>query len=245
MDRERFLDICKTTELQNGSLGIGTYSEKLLHAALKRYYCPDLSKHEIKVAGSVADIVNENDIIEVQTGGMFPLKKKIPKFLDNGYRVTVVYPIAEKKWLIWIDPETGAMTDRRKSPKLGTDFLLLCEQIHLLPLLKTENLSFRTVKLEIEEYRIQNGWGNGGKRGSQRADRLPVDIYSETDFSKKSDYYSFISPALADKFTVRDFSKESKLTRHRAYAALRVLETLEVIEKCGKNGRENLYKRLF
>ena len=47
--------------------GIGTLGEKSLHAALKLYYEPDSSRHEIPVGQYVADIVNEEGIIEIQT----------------------------------------------------------------------------------------------------------------------------------------------------------------------------------
>ena len=36
--------------------GIGTLSEKTVHAVLKNYYAPDETQHEIPVEGCVADI---------------------------------------------------------------------------------------------------------------------------------------------------------------------------------------------
>ena len=46
--------------------GIGTLSEKTVHAVLKNYYAPDETQHEIPVEGCVADIFNGKEIIEIQ-----------------------------------------------------------------------------------------------------------------------------------------------------------------------------------
>ena len=66
----------------------------------------------------MADIVGENGIIEIQTRGFDRLRKKLSAFLEV-CDVTVVYPVAEIKWLCWIDPDTGAISSRRKSPRRG------------------------------------------------------------------------------------------------------------------------------
>ncbi|MBQ1985834.1 MAG: hypothetical protein II230_05980, partial [Clostridia bacterium] len=70
MDPERFLK-ARETALQRtkGENGIGTLSEKALHAALKVYYEPDAESREITLGGYVADIVGEDGIIEIQTRG--------------------------------------------------------------------------------------------------------------------------------------------------------------------------------
>ena len=45
--------------------GIGTLSEKTLHAVLKMYYEPDEDNHEVAIDGYFADIYNEHGIIEL------------------------------------------------------------------------------------------------------------------------------------------------------------------------------------
>ena len=47
--------------------GIGTLSEKTLHAVLKAYYEPDEDNQEVAVNGYYADIYNQDGIIEIQT----------------------------------------------------------------------------------------------------------------------------------------------------------------------------------
>ena len=76
--------------------GIGTLSEKTVHAVLKNYYAPDADMHEIPLAGFVADIFTGTEIIEIQTRAFNAMRKKLAAFLEL-YPVTVVYPIPNIK----------------------------------------------------------------------------------------------------------------------------------------------------
>jgi hypothetical protein len=158
MDRDGFKSACvRILGAQPPKNGIGTYSEKTLHAVLKYFCDPNAQKHEIKIGPFVADIADEEGIIEIQTAGFNRLRRKLEAFLADS-QVTVVYPIAQTKWLIWIDETTGEITKRRKSPKKGTPCDIFRELYRIKPLLKTPNLTIRVVLLEIEEYRYLNGW---------------------------------------------------------------------------------------
>ena len=57
-------------------IGIGTLSEKTLHAVLKHYYAPDEDMHEIPIENYVADIYTGTEIIEIQTRAMNRMRKK-------------------------------------------------------------------------------------------------------------------------------------------------------------------------
>ena len=118
MDKERFYNALRTvTTGEHIRAGIGTYGEKTVHAVLKNYFEPYPDSHERKIGGYVADIVGEDGIIEIQTGSFERLRKKLEAFLAVR-RVTVVYPIPRKKWLIRIDPKTGEQGKKRKSPSM-------------------------------------------------------------------------------------------------------------------------------
>lgn len=99
--------------------GIGTLSEKTVHAVLKNYYAPDTDMHEIPIENYVADIYTGSEIIEIQTGLFNAMRKKLDTFLPL-YPVTIVYPIPHIKWLSWIDEETGETSPKRKSPNTAT-----------------------------------------------------------------------------------------------------------------------------
>ena len=92
--------------------GIGTLSEKTVHAVLKNYYAPDETQHEIPVEGCVADIFNGKEIIEIQTRSFDRMRPKLERFLPL-YPVTIVYPIPYCKHVFWIDEETGEISGGR------------------------------------------------------------------------------------------------------------------------------------
>ena len=122
--------------------GIGTLSEKTVHAVLKYYYEQDQSHHEIILEKSVADIFTGSEVIEIQTRALYRLKPKLEKFLPL-YPVTVVYPISYDKWVCWINEETGEITQKRKSPKKGNPYLAFKELYTIRNFLQNPNFHVR------------------------------------------------------------------------------------------------------
>ena len=98
--KELFNTACeKTIQKERKQNGIGTLKEKTLHAVLKNFYEPDISCQEIKIGRFVADILHENQIIEIQTRSFNSMRKKLDNFLGL-YPVTIVYPIVYTTWLL-------------------------------------------------------------------------------------------------------------------------------------------------
>ena len=53
--------------------GIGTLSERCLHAVLKYWVEPDESRHEVRLpCGLVADVFDGERVVEIQTGSLYP-----------------------------------------------------------------------------------------------------------------------------------------------------------------------------
>lgn len=245
-DKIRFRHICHdvmTTDREKS--GIGTYGEKLMHVILKKYADPDISHHEVKCCGYIADVFDGQRVTEIQTGGFSPLKKKVAKISDSGYDVTIIYPVAAKKWILWMDPESGEVTPRRLSPKKCDKYKLLVEMVHALPLLKRENVTFKALFLEIEEYKLLNGWSADRKKGSTRCERIPIDILGELEVSYPDGYREFLPDELGEEFSTGAFASFAKITKHRAYGAIKVLKEVGVIEISRKKGKEIFYKRSY
>ena len=152
--------------------GIGTLSEKTVHAVLKNYYAPDESTHEISVGGCVADICTGEEILEIQTRSFDRLREKLDRFLPL-CPVTIIYPIPHEKRLIWIDEETGELSAPRKSPLTGNPYMAFKELYRIRRYLLRDGLRLKLVLLDMEEYRLLNGWSRDKKKGSTRFDRIP------------------------------------------------------------------------
>ena len=227
-------------EIVQAKSSIGTLREKTLHVILKHTFEPDESKHEIKVGNFHADIVNESGIIEIHTRNFSTLRKKLTFFLDE-YIVTIVYPIAQTKWLVWLDPETGEATNKRKSPKTGRIYEALDELSRIKPMLTHPNLRIGIVLMDIIEYRNLNGWSTDKKKGSSRYDCIPEKLNEVIDIVELKDYQKFIPSDLPEVFTAKDFKKASGLSPHKTQFAVSVLKHVGAIVQKGKDGRAFLY----
>ena len=217
--------------------GIGTLSEKTLHAVLKLYYEPDEDKHEVAMSGYYADIYNDKGIIEIQTRQLNKLRDKLSVFLQD-YHVTVVYPLPFNKWLSWVNPDNGEVQGRRKSPRHFTEYDAFYELYKIKSYLKNPNLSINLVLMDMEEYKLLNGWSYDKKRGSTRYDRVPVGIRRIVKFDRIEDYMQLVPADLKEDFTVKDFAMAAGVSVEASRYTLNILNYLEIVKRTGrvKNG---------
>lgn len=243
MDDILFKQACdKIIGIQRERNGIGTLSEKTVHAVLKNFYEPETENQEIKIGTYVADIFKDGEIIEIQTGNFNVMRRKLDAFLPL-YPVTIVYPIAHHKWLCWIDEDTGEITSRRKSPKTGHIYDAFFELYKIKSYLTNPNLHLCFPLIDMEEYRFLNGWSKNRKRGSSRHDRIPVGLFDEIYIDGPHEYGIMIPESLEETFTSRDYAKAAKLSVSMAQTALNVLSYVGAVDRVGKSGNRIIYAR--
>lgn len=242
MDQELFLNLCREYE-EHTRLpgGIGTLSEKTIHAVLKDYMDSNPLHQEQPLCGYVADIYDGSAVVEIQTRGFDRLRRKLSAFLAV-VPVTVVHPVPDTKWLLWIDEETGEVTSRRKSPRRGSINSVMPELYKLKPFLKEPNLHFHFIFLDLEEYRLLNGWSRDRKRGSTRQDRIPVALTHEVTLDTPADYRQFLPDGLPGEFTSGDYRKAAHISLSCAQTALNVLTYMDTVTRIGKQGNSILYR---
>ena len=226
---------------QRGNQGIGSLSEKTVHAILKNMYEPAGDYQEVAVLGYVADICKGNEIIEIQTANFNKMRAKLEKFLPE-YNVTIVYPVPHLKWLLWIDNETGEVSKKRKSPKTGNVYTVFYELYKIKQFLKNENLRFKIVLMDVEEYRLLDGWSEDKKKGSHRYDRIPCNIAGEVSIDCIQDYVQLIPYDLPEQFSSKDYAKAAKVSTGVAGLAVNILNYLEVIKIVSKKGNAYIYE---
>lgn len=225
--------------------GIGTLNERTLHSTLKCWLQPNVALHEVPIAGCVADIFDGERVTEIQTGGLFPLKKKLGVLLAY-VPVTVVVPLPREKWLCWIDPETGERSAPRRSPKRGKAADVLPELCFVWEFWNEGATAFplfvRVLLLDMEESRLLDGWGQGGKRGSHRVDRVPLAVAGECSLESLADVAALLSE-LPAPFTRKDVTKWIGKRGVALSRTLRFLETAGLIRRAGKQGNTILFER--
>lgn len=221
--------------------GIGTLGERTLHLILKSFLEPDTEYHEIKLGRYVADVCRGDEIIEIQTRAFAALAPKLSAYRPD-FKVTVVYPIANVKYISWIDPETGEMSERHKSPKRGKPWDVLFELYALRSLLPSTGVRFMLVFMNMDEFKLLTGKSKNKKSlGATRFERVPTELCDILILDKPSDYAVLVPPTLEDEFTAAEFGKAAKMTQRTAWRALQVLLALGVIEHIGMRGKAFVY----
>lgn len=242
LDSERFDAVCaEVLGQEHCRSGIGTLSEKTLHAVLKRYYEPDAESHEVKIGRYVADIVGENGIVEIQTAQFGRMKEKLTAFLEV-CPVTVVHPVAVKRKLGWIDPELGEVSALRTAPCKDPRADIFLELARIPGLLLHPNLTLCFPLLELEEYRFLNPKQKNPKKHASRCDRIPTALTGERRIVCPADYRQFLPEGLASPFDSRQFAKSAKCAISTARVMLYVLSRIGLTPRIGKIGNRFLYE---
>lgn len=241
MDQERFSEIClRHRESIRERSGIGTLSEKTLHAILKDYFEPDAAYQEVKIDGYFADIARKGEIFEIQTRDLYRLAPKISTFIVEN-SVTVIYPIALSKKIFWLDPSTGESLSERKSPKKGKEIDVLPELYGLREFLLHENFRVCLMLLEVNEYRVPDGYGKDRKKRATKLDRYPTALIDEIYLEKAEDYLRFLPKNLPSEFSSSDFRIAARCDLFTAQRALNIFSSIGLIQPMGKKGRYKTY----
>ena len=242
-DKQKFADACSVVaNTKKEYKQIGTLGEKTIHAVVKHYIEPDITRHEQKVGSFHADIVTESGIFEIQTRSFNALRKRLAHFLEI-HSVTIVYPLPKTKWLLWIDKQTGEVTKKRKSPKQGRVYDAFYELYKIKPLMAHPSLRLMLIFIDMEEYRYLDGWSDDKKRGSSRYDRQPLEIIEEVRFNTLADYLQFIPDELPNQFTSKDYKQAAKVNMSTAQTALNILNHIGIVKRVGKQGNQHVYER--
>lgn len=242
VDSERFDAVCaEVMEQERLRAGIGTLSEKTLHAVLKRYYEPDAGSHEIKIGRYIADIVGESGIIEIQTAQFGRMKEKLAAFLEV-CPVTVVHPVAVKRRLGWIDPEQGEVSALRVVPSKDPRADIFLELARIPGLLRHPKLTLCFPLLELEEYRYLNPKQKNPKKHASRCDRIPTALTGEWRICCPADYRQFLPEGIPRPFDSRQFAKAAKCAVSTARVMLYVFHEIGLTPRIGKAGNRYLYE---
>ncbi len=219
--------------------GIGVLGEKSVHRVLKYCCSPAADGQEVPIGGYVADVVGEEGIIEIQTAHFERLRDKLAAFLPC-CPVTVVWPAEAEKWLCTVDPATGELLSRRKSPLHQRPVDIFAELYRLKSLLASPGLRFCIALLETEEYRYRLP---KGRRRTVRCDRIPLKLLGQVCLSVPSDYLALLPDGLPEVFGAKETAALGKMSGNLARMMLNVMEAVGALAPAGKDGRRKLFIR--
>ena len=241
MEEQRFQAALSKALLRGGESGsIGMLGEKTLHSALKFYYEPDEAKHEREFSGFLADILNDEGVIEVQTRGLYKLNRKLAEY-SALVSVTVVHPVIRRRGIVYLDPETGELSKPRLSPKRGRTEDAFSELVHIRNELKLPGVRVVIPLIDAEEYRIKQGRATRYGRKPLKFELIPKALVGETELDRPGDWLALLPEELnSRRFSVKELAECAKLPERTASAMCAVLLSLGALER-EREGRRFIY----
>ena len=177
---------------------------------------------------------------EIQTGGFYPLKKKIDGYLsEEGIRVRIIHPVICERTIVRVDPVSAEVLYAKKSPKKESALKILPELVYLSEHLCDRRLSFEVFSVVAEEHRYSDEIHRHRKSGRRDSELFPTALESMTVIESREDLLALLPDELTargEPFTAADFQRLTKLRGRKGYSALGALCAAGVLTK-QKEGR--------
>ena len=219
---------------------IGLINESNLHSALKQEYSGTDTVHESLIDGYVVDVVQNDTVIEIQTGSFTKIRSKISDLLPR-YRVKLVYPIAVEKTIVVHDSKMENILYKRKSPKKGELIDISNEIMHIPDLITHPNFCLEVLFTKEEEIRSADGRGSWRRKGISILDRKLLDIVKRVSFDHYRDYLMLLPDSLPSTFTNRQLSDLMKKPVNKIRKLTYSLKKIGLLEVTGKKGNAHLF----
>ena len=211
---------------------IGTLNEKPLHAALKAWFSEPGDRFEVRIGRFVADIVRGSQLIEIQTGSTFPLKRKLHDLLKH-HAVRLVIPIARQTTIITID-EDGQVVSSRRSPKRGELLDVFNQLVSVRELLGDSNFSVEALLIHVEETRRPRTTRKRRWRDWEVHERRLIEVLDHVSFHHPGDFLAAIPATLEEPFNTADLARAigrpRRVAQQIAYC-LREMGALAVVDR--------------
>jgi hypothetical protein len=220
---------------------IGTVNESPLHAALKAWYAEPGDRIEVPVDGYIIDILRGDLLVEIQTGSFSSIGDKLAD-LSGRHPVRLVYPIAEKKWIVKVNDD-GTRVSRRRSPKRGSLEHVFEGLVSFPRLVWRGNFSVDVLLTHEEEIRRHDGSRAWRRRGWVTEERRLLKVVARQLLSTPADVAGLLPADLPHPFSTADLAASLGQPRWLAQKMSYCLRKMGVIEPTGKRGNAILYMR--
>ena len=233
---------------------INTLNESQLHRQLKILYSANSpeSISEAQTGNFIADILEKDgSIIEIQTGSISSLRKKILFCIEKKRKIKVVYPLSVNKTIETKDDDKIII---RKSP-IHKDILSLMREVTgIYDLLLNPYFTLEVLNVSIIEERkrtespvqTKNKRRRFPKNWIKTGKRLEKIISKETFHGKKS-WKNLLPSTLKEEWTIKNLSEELtengiKSDCEKTRIMVWLYTKMGLIEECGKSGKSKLYR---
>jgi hypothetical protein len=222
---------------------IGTLREGALHAGLRAWYRRAGDRLEVPVDGYVVDLERQGRLVEFQTGGFAPLRRKLPALLAR-HDVRVVAPIAVNRFIVRL-ADSGEIVSERRSPKRGCIEDVFALLVSIPGLLAHPRFTFEAVLVDVDEIRVHRPGRAYRRRGWVVQARALRGVHSSRVFATVNDVVALLPAGLPDAFGTQELATLCRVPRRLAQQMLYCLTAMGVTERLGKRGNAVLYRRVL
>ena len=216
-------------------------NEYSLHSEVKTVYSLPGDQFEAKLGNYIVDILRGDLVIEVQTKNFSVIREKL-QMLTAQYRVRLVYPLAESKWITHVSKDNSVLKKRR-SPRRGRLTDVFRELVRIPKMIGEENFPFEVLFIDEEEVRSADGRGSWRRRGVSVKDRRLLRVNGRVLFQNKADYLRLLPDSLSAVFTNRELEKSANIPIRTAQQITYCLRKSGIIRIIQKKGRKLVFQK--
>ena len=198
---------------------------------------------EAPVGGYVVDALREGVAYEIQTGNFAALRGKLQALAEWG-PVVLVFPVAQVKTIVRLDPATGVELSARRSPKRGRVTEVARQLLYLAEALRHGNLALEVVLTVERELWVDDGRGSWRRKGVSLVGRELVEVLEKHRFERAEDFLRLLPEGLGEPFTTAELAEAGKLSKALAGRLAYGLWKLGAVERVGKRGKAYLYQHV-
>ena len=154
--------------------GVGVLAEGPLHAGLKGCYVRAGDHEEAPLDGYVVDILRNDLVIEIQTGSLAKVARKLAELVER-HRARLVHPVITERVIVRVDAQ-GAVLSRRRSPRRGGLEDVFAELVACPTVLAHPSFSLDVVSVRTEEVRRFEAYRAWRRKGWVVTERRLLDV---------------------------------------------------------------------
>ena len=220
---------------------IGQLNERSLHNQLKRRYAESGGLVEQKVDGFVVDVLIGDEIVEIQTGGMIKLRRKLDQLVP-AHRVRIVYPIASTIRILKTAPN-GELLSNRHSPRRGRPEEAFRELGWIADMLPNARIVVDILMVAVTEVRSDDGKGSWRRRGVSIVERRLDRIDETITLVSPDDYLAMLPDCAGTRFTNSDLCECASLPYRVVQPMTGALKKMGLLSVERFRGREHEFTR--
>jgi hypothetical protein len=221
---------------------IGTLNEGALHAQLKEWYRRPGDRVEAHVSGYVVDLVRGDLLVEIQTGGFAPLRRKL-ELLSRQQPVRLVAPVPLVRRIIRLTGE-GEVLSARRSPRHGRVEDVFGRLVSIPALLCRPQFELEVILTHEDEHRVHSSGRAFRRHGWTVTGRSLVSVDSSVRIASPADALGLLPPDLPECFDTAELAESAGMQRRLAQQMTYCLRAMGVLEPAGKRGRALVHRRV-